>query len=85
MYGAPEHRLPEDGKRLHLHHGPIDLVIRAAGADDEIARAYQQAIDRFQDVLSVLVDELGANHLVHPEGVVIGVVERFGRQHDTAP
>lgn len=58
MYGAPEHRLLEDGKRLHLHHGPIDLVIRAAGADDEIARAYQQAIDRFQDVLSVLVDEL---------------------------
>jgi hypothetical protein len=58
MYGAPEHRLLEDGKRLHLHHGPIDLVIRAAGNDDEIARAYQQAIDRFQDVLSVLVDEL---------------------------
>jgi len=34
---------------------------------------------------SMLVDELGADHLVYPEGVVIGVVERFGRQHDTAP
>jgi ApbE superfamily uncharacterized protein (UPF0280 family) len=55
---APQHRLLDDGKRLHLHHGPIDLVISAVGSDDEIARAYDQARDRFQDVLPVLVDEL---------------------------
>ena len=58
MAGAPEHRLLDDGKRLHLHHGPIDLVIGAAGSDREIARAYIQARNRFQDVLSGLVEEL---------------------------
>jgi uncharacterized protein len=58
MVGAPEHRLLDDGKRLHLHHGPIDLVINAAGPDEEIAQAYEQARVRFQDVLSTLVEEL---------------------------
>jgi len=44
--------------RLHLQHGPIDLVIEAFGAADEIERAYGQAIDRFGDVLTTLVGEL---------------------------
>jgi ApbE superfamily uncharacterized protein (UPF0280 family) len=43
-------------RRLHLQHGPIDLVIEAFGAD--AARAYEQAVARFQDILSVLVSEL---------------------------
>lgn len=43
-------------RRLHLQHGPIDLVIEACGAD--AARAYEQAVARFQDILSVLVAEL---------------------------
>ncbi len=43
-------------RRLHLQHGPIDLVIEAFGAD--AARAYEQAVARFQDILSVLVAEL---------------------------
>lgn len=43
-------------RRLHLQHGPIDLVIEAFGADT--ARAYEQAVARFQDILSVLVAEL---------------------------
>jgi ApbE superfamily uncharacterized protein (UPF0280 family) len=47
-----------DGKRLHLHHGPIDLVISATGERDEIAAAYAQAEARFQDILEVLVEEL---------------------------
>jgi hypothetical protein len=58
VVGRPESRLLPDGKRLHLHHGPIDLVISATGAQDEIAAAYAQAEARFQDVLAVLVDEL---------------------------
>jgi ApbE superfamily uncharacterized protein (UPF0280 family) len=49
-------RLP-DG-RLHLQHGPIDLLIEAFGARDEVERAYQQAIDRFGDILPTLVCEL---------------------------
>jgi ApbE superfamily uncharacterized protein (UPF0280 family) len=49
-------RLP-DG-RLHLQHGPIDLIIEAFGAADEVARAYGQAVARFGDILPTLVREL---------------------------
>lgn len=58
MAGGPEARLLDDGRRLHLHHGPIDLVIGADGAPDEVAGAYAQAEERFQDVLSVLAGEI---------------------------
>ena len=44
--------------RLHLQHGPIDLVIEAFGAMTEVERAYAQAIERFADVLPTLVREL---------------------------
>ena len=44
--------------RLHLQHGPIDLIVEAFGAESEIARAYEQAVDRFGDVLPTLVAEL---------------------------
>jgi ApbE superfamily uncharacterized protein (UPF0280 family) len=54
--GAVAARLP-DG-RLHLQHGPIDLVIEAFGVGDEAERAYRQAIDRFGDILPTLVREL---------------------------
>lgn len=43
-------------RRLHLQHGPIDLLIEAFGAD--AARAYEQAVARFQDILATLVSEL---------------------------
>ena len=58
MAGGPEARLLDDGRRLHLHHGPIDLVVGADGAETEVARSYRQAADRFQNVLSVLVEDL---------------------------
>src|ERR1044071_4360417 len=44
--------------RLHLQHGPIDLIIEAFGARDEVERACRQAIDRFGDILPTLVREL---------------------------
>jgi uncharacterized protein len=44
--------------RLHLQHGPIDLVIDAFGAPSEVQTAYRQAADRFGDVLPTLVKEL---------------------------
>jgi len=44
--------------RLHLQHGPIDLIIEAFGAKAEVERAYRQAIDRFGDILPTLVREL---------------------------
>ena len=51
-------RFLEDGRRLHLHHGPIDLVIEAFGRRSEINRAYGQARTRFETVLEELVTEL---------------------------
>ena len=49
-------RLP-DG-RLHLQHGPIDLIVEAFGAPDEVQRSYGQAVERFGDILPTLVREL---------------------------
>jgi len=47
-----------DGKRLHLQHGPIDLIIEANGEAGEIAKAYNAARERFETVLDVLAGEL---------------------------
>jgi ApbE superfamily uncharacterized protein (UPF0280 family) len=44
--------------RLHLQHGPIDLIVEAFGDAEEVELAYAQAIDRFGDILTVLVGEL---------------------------
>ena len=48
-------RLP--GGRLHLQHGPIDLVI---GADGARTRAFEAAMERFATILDELVEELPA-------------------------
>ena len=58
MSAGPQAALLPDGKRLHLHHGPIDLVIGAQGTPGEVRRAYDQARARFEDILAVLVEEL---------------------------
>jgi ApbE superfamily uncharacterized protein (UPF0280 family) len=52
------HKMLPDGRRLHLHHGPIDLIVEAWGAPDEVAKSYRQAIARFQTILTELVAEL---------------------------
>jgi ApbE superfamily uncharacterized protein (UPF0280 family) len=44
--------------RLHLQHGPIDLIIEAWGECAEVEAAYRQAIARFHDILELLVQEL---------------------------
>jgi len=49
-------RLP--GNRLHLQHGPIDLVIEAWGEPREVELAYEQASQHFEDILPSLVSEL---------------------------
>ncbi len=51
-------RLLPDGRRLHLQHGPIDLVIEAWGAPAAVERAYQRAVARFPTVLPELVAQL---------------------------
>lgn len=55
--GAQAALLP-DGRRLHLHHGPIDLIVEVIGAPREAA--YARAVDRSETLLSGLVEELPA-------------------------
>jgi ApbE superfamily uncharacterized protein (UPF0280 family) len=57
MNGVRAMILP-DGRRLHLQHGPIDLVIEAFGAPAEVQTSYAQAVDAFGDVLPHLASEL---------------------------
>ena len=51
----PVATLMPGGKRLHLQHGPIDLII---GADGDRDRAFYAARNRFQTILNELVAEL---------------------------
>jgi uncharacterized protein len=51
-------RLLPDGRRLHLNDGPIDLIICADGARDEIRSAYEAAARRFVGILDELCAEL---------------------------
>lgn len=53
-------RLLPDGRRLHLHDGPIDIVLEAFGAVREIENAYRAAAQRFVTVLDELCEELPA-------------------------
>ena len=39
------------GTRLHLQHGPIDLIIGADGAKEIRAFAFKAATQRFETVL----------------------------------
>ncbi|ESX81044.1 UPF0280 family protein [Mesorhizobium sp. M0915] len=57
MNGPQAHWL-EDGRRLHLNHGPIDLIVEAFGEASECRAAYHQAATRFQTILPELVEEL---------------------------
>jgi ApbE superfamily uncharacterized protein (UPF0280 family) len=56
MTGALAALLPNG--RLHLQHGPIDLIVRAWGEPAEVAAAYRQAALAFDGLLMALVQEL---------------------------
>ena len=58
MNGPQAHWL-EGGRRLHLNHGPIDLIVEAFGEAGECRAAYSQAVERFQTILTELVEEVG--------------------------
>ncbi len=47
-----------EGGRLHLQHGPIDVVLKAWGPAAQIARARDAATHRFQTMLAELTGEL---------------------------
>lgn len=58
MTGAAAHRF-SDG-RLHLQHGPIDLICEAWGAGADVQAGYRRAAIRFDGLLEELVAELPA-------------------------
>jgi ApbE superfamily uncharacterized protein (UPF0280 family) len=58
MSGRARAVLLADGRRLHLQHGPIDIIAEAFGAPAERRLAYRQAAARFAGVLDELVAEL---------------------------
>ncbi|WP_439573157.1 UPF0280 family protein [Phreatobacter sp.] len=47
-----------DGDRLHLQHGPIDVVLRAWGASAAVRDAYEAVVVRFATILPELAGEL---------------------------
>jgi uncharacterized protein len=51
-------RMLPDGRRLYLHDGPIDLIVEAFGAREEVEKAYRAATMRFVTVLDELCGEL---------------------------
>ena len=58
MRGAQVDRLA-DG-RLHLHHGPIDIIARAWGVPSAVAMGEARIIARFRTILDELCSELPA-------------------------
>ena len=57
---GPVAAMTPDGSRLHLQHGPIDLIVEAWGEPAEVAEAYRRAWERFGPLLDELVAELPA-------------------------
>jgi ApbE superfamily uncharacterized protein (UPF0280 family) len=51
-------RMLPDGCRLHLHDGPIDLVVEASGSRGSVSIAYEAAACRFVSILDELCAEL---------------------------
>jgi uncharacterized protein len=80
-------RILADGKRLHLNHGPIDLIIEADGEPLEVKRAYEVVRKRFATVLDELASELPLLRTEVPKsglqlrGQIAREMERVCRPH----
>ncbi len=55
---ASQMALATDGSRLHLQHGPIDLIIECDGAPHALSKAHKAATECFDGLLEELVIEL---------------------------
>ena len=51
-------RMLPDSRRLHLHDGPIDLIVEASGPKTNLVAAYVAAARRFVSILDELCSEL---------------------------
>ena len=81
-------RMLPDGRRLHLHDGPIDLIIEADGLPQAISSAYEAAARRFVSILDELCRELpllrtrAEKHSTRPRGAIarhmFAAVEPYG-------
>ncbi len=58
MREPPIVRMLPDGRRLHLHDGPIDAIAEAFGSPEEVRKAYDAATQRFVTILDELCEEL---------------------------
>ena len=58
MNSRAQFRMLPDGRRLHLHDGPIDVILEAFGEPREVERAYRAAGARFATILDELCSEL---------------------------
>jgi ApbE superfamily uncharacterized protein (UPF0280 family) len=58
MMRTPQIGFLEDGRRLHLQDGPIDLIVEANGSHANIRAAYAAASHRFTGLLDELCAEL---------------------------
>ncbi|MGL4240746.1 MAG: UPF0280 family protein [Beijerinckiaceae bacterium] len=69
------------GARLHLQHGPIDLVVKAEGPSADAQAAYAAAAGRFRSILDELVGELpllrGPLAGDHPPALASSVARRM--------
>ncbi len=78
MTRVPQIAFLADGKRLHLQDGPIDLIIEAHGAPENVRAAYANAAARFDGLLDELCSELQAlRQQASPAGTSLqGVIAR---------
>lgn len=66
-----------DGRRLHLNHGPIDLIIEAFGARAEREACYRRVVSRFDGLLDSLVGDLSELRSPNPGRVSDPVSKRM--------
>src|SRR5882757_7380604 len=58
MTRTPQILYLADGRRLHLHDGPIDLIVEASGSESNMRAAYDAAARRVTGLLDELCGEL---------------------------
>ncbi|TDR94411.1 UPF0280 family protein [Enterovirga rhinocerotis] len=74
----PQISLLPDGRRLHLQHGPIDLVVEVDGEEAAVRAAYDAAARLFPTILPTLCEELVTLRrcVAQPGGHLRGAVAR---------
>ncbi len=78
---GPQARMLPDGARLHLNHGPIDLIVGAAGPGQDAAFGVAAAC--FESVLNDLVAELPDLRSAKPPALKGAIARRM--QDATSP